>query len=199
MFDGDGTSALPLGLAEPFGTFANDVDGFDSRPGVLDGSIYWTVDAATAGGVPAYSTPGFTANDVFIGPAASGYATAPVIYVAGAALGLVAGDEMDALAVKEDGTPGFTPGLDGIFFSLAPGSPSLVGAGASPGDVLFSAGGGAFGVFTAGTLLGLAPTDNLDALDIIPVPEPMGLGSACAALVLGFAVWRRRRKTPVTG
>ena len=83
-----------------------------------------------------------------------------------------------------------TPG-DFVLFSLAAGSPSLFGLGYGPDDIIFVSPGGAPGLFAPGGALGLAPGDDLNALDLIPVPEP----SSSALLGLGgLALMLRRRR-----
>jgi hypothetical protein len=107
-------------------------------PPLIDSPIFFTIDPATAGGwaapIPApgggVAFPG--PSDILAwNPAVGG----PVIWATAAALGLVPGDDVDALAVMRTaltalppGMPGgwnFTPGGEVIVFSLAPGSPSL--------------------------------------------------------------------------
>ncbi len=131
----------------------------------------------------------FGAADII--SAATGFLFAP-----GGALGLLPGDDIDALAIQDLGIAGVYDVLDFVLFSLAPGSPSLMVLGLLPGDVLIAAFGGPPGLFLPGGMLGLAPGDNLDALDVtfappVPVPAPlMLLGSAL--LVLG-GIRRRMR------
>lgn len=90
-----------------------------------------------------------------------------LLYVEPAVLGLLPTDDIDALIVFEDGLPGFASGADQILFSLAPGSPTLLG-GFSPGDVFSSEGFGLFELYSAADRLGLAFTDNLNMLDYVP-------------------------------
>lgn len=89
-----------------------------------------------------------------------------MLYVAPPTLGLLPADDIDATIIFEDGTPGFTSGLDQILFSLAPGSPSL-GGGLGPGEVFTSEGFGVFGLYCSAGELGLAPGDNLNLLDYV--------------------------------
>jgi hypothetical protein len=79
-------------------------------------------------------------------------------------------DDLDAFDYFD---PAFPPPL-GVFFSLAPGSPSLLTIPATPGDILWSPLGGG-PVFIAG-LLGAGPATavalgipgaNLDALNVV--------------------------------
>jgi hypothetical protein len=76
------------------------------------------------------------------------------------------GDDLDALT----GQPTRYPDPDGntiperpVFFSLAPGSPSLTTLGVSPADLLFSQ-NGSVGVYALESDLGLVPGDDVDAL-----------------------------------
>ena len=79
-------------------------------------------------------------------------------------------DNLDALEMDfYEGGPG------PVYFSLAPGSPTLVGMGAGPGDILsvFPGGGPPVVALSAGDL-GLGPGDNLDALTFMPPIEVEG-------------------------
>jgi hypothetical protein len=180
-------AAPNLGLAEPIAPAGDNVDGLDLRsPGP---TIFWSVDPATIVGSLPYA--GLTPADIFVAAAVPGYSGGPFgVYAALPALGLLPGDDIDALEIIEDGVAGFGAG-DTVFFSLTPGSPTLVGLGASPADLL--AVGGIFGlapiVFAPAGTLGLLPTDNIDALDFAPIPLPAAvwlLGSAIG--LLGWAV-----------
>ena len=164
--------------------------------------VYFTLDAATA------FAAGVTPGDIMFSPVFPGYAGvgAPGVIAPFGALGLVPGDDVDALVVLDnDGAPGvFTPGIDAIMFSLAPGSPSLGAFGISPADILVDPGGaGLFGVPAVGGpgspgfvapagAFGLLPTDNLNALDITQViPEPSAASLFGLSLV-GLLLRRRR-------
>lgn len=180
VWDGDGVAtplaAPPLGLFEqPFP--ADNVDGWDNRLGPGP-AIFYSLDLATApagGGVGA---------DVFLAPSVLGYDLPPTpgIYAPALALGLdtlgAGTDDLDALVVFDiSGAAGVFDAADYILFSLAPGSPSLVGgsgtayAGLGAEDILTASAGGVMGLHLAGAALGLAPGDNLDALDVIPEPN----------------------------
>jgi len=124
-------------------------------------------------------------------------------------IGLQAGDDLDALALADvrlegslvSATPDgvLNPGFDEALFSLAPGSPSLYGPGGaalfSPGDIFYTDFNGAFSLWTSAGALGLVFTDNLDALDVAPVPEPSTLALLAfgAMGLVGWARLRRRR------
>ncbi len=112
-----------------------------------------------------------------------------LVYAAAAALGLnpAGGDDIDALVVFDNGDFVFTPGIDTILFSLAPGSPTLLliagpgGAAATAGDILMAGGlvGASPVLALAAEALGLqtlrsgfAQDDNLDAFSITVIPGP---------------------------
>jgi len=203
-WDGNGSGPGPNGPggSPPLGivdfTLGDDVDGWDSRIfGAVPPPVYFSL--ATASG-------GASSGDILFSPTTIGYSGvgSSGIYATLGALGLVTEDNVDALVVLEnDGMPGeFSPGIDAILFSLAPGSPSLGALGISPSDILVNpASSGLFGAPSVGgpgtpgfiapaSAMGLAPTDNLNALDIIPVPEP---GSSLL-LALGILSMANRRK-----
>lgn len=88
-----------------------------------------------------------------------GTAAPPVLVAPAAGMGLLPGDVIDALA------------YDGVFatpplISLAPGSPSLGLIPAAPGDILAVLFGPPPVVAVPAGALGLAPGDDLDALDV---------------------------------
>ncbi|MCK4660547.1 MAG: hypothetical protein KAV82_13585 [Phycisphaerae bacterium] len=95
------------------------------------------------------------------------------VFAHAAQMGLTKDDVIDALAVSDEtpGEPRVPNGvldleLDQVLFSLAPGSPSLVGY--SPADVFISSFDGAFQRYASAAELGLLDTDDLDALDVGP-------------------------------
>ncbi|MGH7179267.1 MAG: hypothetical protein ACREJC_17955, partial [Tepidisphaeraceae bacterium] len=133
----------------------------------------------------------------------------PPVWATAAALGLVAADDIDALAVHDLGLAGTFDAADVVYVSLAPGSPSLVpGAlfpgGASAGDVIQVFPAPAAIAISAATL-GLAPTDNLNALsgfDPGPEPEPepvpaLGAGgvTTLVGVLLGLGVVAAGRRS----
>lgn len=199
-----GAPSPGLGLFEPIPAFppGDDVDALDLRlapvpvPG-LGPSIFWSVDPATAGGVGVYVGLGATAADVFWSPALVGYSGVPTVYAPAALLGLLPGDDIDALVWFEDdvggmGSPGPTPD-DVAIFSLTPGSPTLAALGYLPGtggaDLFITKPGGAVSVFAPAGALGLLPDDDINALDVVPEPNVLaliGLGAIASTL-------RRRR------
>lgn len=200
LHDGDGlVFGVPsvggppaLGLVETAGAPAvpfDDVDGIDLRPpGAPAGgpplgmTIYWTPSVATAPGA---------SDSIFVSAAGPGYAGAGALWAGPGMLGLggFGADDIDALVILEDGVFGATPG-DLVLFSLAAGSPSLGPLGFAPDDILAVAPGGAPGVFVPGVALGLAPGDDLNALDIIPEPGTAALLMGGMLMLFGS---RRRR------
>jgi len=88
-------------------------------------------------------------------------------------LGLAPGEELDALTHE----PPTTVDTDGdrfpdkpVYFSLAPGSPTLTTFGYNPGDILVAVSttqGLNLKLFASASQLGLQPSDNIDALMLV--------------------------------
>lgn len=178
---------VPIGAA----TIMDDMDALELTAIDLDGStthtapdtpIYFSLDGASP------SLPGSPADIQVTAPGAGAFG----LFAAAPALGLAAADDVDALAVWDvagDLTAG--PG-DYALFSLAPGSPAL-GALFSPADIFVTDFSGSFTVYLTAASLGMAASDNIDALDVefffggiqepldFVVPEP----ASCVLLVLG--------------
>ena len=124
---------------------------------VHDVNVYFSLDAAS----PALFASG---ADIYFSPAGGGpfflFSFPPQI-------GLLAGDEIDALVMWDRGAIGAPdPGLDLALFSLAPGSPSL--GGSSPAAIFVTDFNFAFCLFVPANQLGLVGTDNVDGLDVVP-------------------------------
>lgn len=90
------------------------------------------------------------------------------IYVQGFQLGLqFEQDDIDAMVLFDNGNNFFEPGVDVVLFSLRQGSPSLSLSGRSPADLLISSGQGNFALFATAADIGLLPTDELNALELL--------------------------------
>ena len=83
-------------------------------------------------------------------------------------MGLDILDEIDGLIVLDDNLNGILDGTDAVYFSLAPDSPTLIALGLQPGDELVFENGN-LALFAPGTVFGLAPGDNMNALDMVPL------------------------------
>jgi hypothetical protein len=204
-----GVPALPIGL----GTHDN-VDAFDpwfidtNGDGLSDSWSYFTIypDEAILAGF-------LSAADIFVvAPGTPGAAPVPFAPAFSMGLDSVGGpntDSIDALVMFDNGTPGpvneggVEPGIDYALFSLSPGSTSLVAFGLNSSDVFFTDFTNAFALYAPSASLGLIGVpggeplvgDNIDALEIQPIPEPtslllLGLGLAGLA---GYG-WKRRKK-----
>lgn len=227
VYDGNGLAMQPgaskLGLAE---SGSAHIDGLDMRArpsqflgltSLPDSAFYWSVaDRNGWGGgdaQPEYALPGYTGRDIFYGLPQNGYSNNPAgiqKYADGGALGLTAGDDVDALVVVDlDGNPrNFDPLTDAIIYSLSGDSTSLElldfagGALDKTGGDIFQVGLGMLtpSRFAQALDLGLNPANPTDlvALDFaLPsmvggststVPEPRTLLLA----LLGLALLPRR-------
>jgi len=171
VLDGNGAGGSPtpkgLGLDET-GSSIDDIEGVEmcgpaavdpNADGVLDQPIYFTL----ASGSPTLATLGAAPRDVL--RSRVGASGAPTIWKTGAQLGLVSGDVIDALAT--DGTT--------VYFSLAPGSPTLLGPDGqpdpnndpnpddmTPADIMNYA----FVAVLPGVAINLQDTENVDALSL---------------------------------
>ena len=161
---GGGANAMLLAAAALGLVAGDDVDAlsFNSGPPPPPfppfGAVplrFSVAPGAVGPGLPGVPDPGAIYSSAGGGAAA--------LAITSAALGLALGDDLD----------GFDPAsvlATGVFFSLAPGSPSL-GAAFAPGDIFVSLGAGAFGLFINAESLGMCTVrsgcganDNLDAL-----------------------------------
>ncbi len=90
------------------------------------------------------------------------------VYALAGALGLqsgATGDDIDALVVFDNGDGVYQPAVDQVMFSLKRGSPSLLGGQFSPADIFMRSNGVTTRLATAARL-GLAMTDNIDAIEV---------------------------------
>ncbi len=152
-----------LGLAEP-PPIIDDLTALDMcAPNAvyIPGALLAPVAFTLAPGSPTLGLVGATPSTVLVA-FPPGFAL-PAVGIPPGALGLLAGDVIDALDVG--------PGGAFAWFSLAPGSPSLFACGVSPADVIFGPGApcawpfvvpaGAFGLIGA-----VGGVDNIDALAV---------------------------------
>ena len=159
---------LASGMA--FGGFQDNIDAVElddldpTGDRVHDVGVYFSLDPAspTLGG-------GSGANLFFAPPGA-----ARVPFSAAANIGLIPGNDIDALVMWDRGAIGvMNPGMDIAVFSLTPGSPAMAGADGvlgtaddfSPGDLFVTSFNGFFCLYTRPGQLGMLATDNIDGLD----------------------------------
>jgi hypothetical protein len=199
-----------------------DAVDIDSNVDVLGAAIYFSLDCSypdpievPVGGAPPPNTGtalanGFVGGDVLVVPAPGQpmvlYATANQLGLDLTFTGAFNVDDLDALALWDNGDMQYTPGVDIILFSVRRGS-AVVGAADSFSGVPISEGAvivppviGGVSPFPAilvpAEALGLATTrsqtglqnDELDALDVIPEP------TAGLALLLGALAFVGRRR-----
>ncbi|MBK7645461.1 MAG: hypothetical protein IPJ19_20880, partial [Planctomycetes bacterium] len=225
LVDGDGLPSASgavypgFGVLEPRPPMAgagarpgDNVDAFDlgSGPGAGGGGIYFSLDAAffdplrgvfNSGSGPANGfAPAAILNRAVPGAAIVVYA--PPIAL-GLDLGGVGTDDLDALALRENGVPGYQIGAAGdvVRFSVRRGSlvvgmlDSLIGIPIEPGDILGppAAAGLTPQIIVPAESLGLATAraglgafgDDLDALDANYVPGPIAPVPFCDPGVAG--------------
>jgi hypothetical protein len=208
LVDGSGMAGpspfayVGLGLIEPsvpscaLPSSGDDLDALD-----YDGPVGFPVYFSLDGGFPDFpcgiplsgsaTGSGYLPGDILV---ASGLGALPVVFAPAAALGLGPTDDLDALALFENGSgvlelspapyAGWGGAFDMIVFSVRAGSPivgvvdPVSGLPITPGDLLIPpAGVGPPQVYVAAENLGLStvrstlgPDDELDALDVAPIP-----------------------------
>jgi hypothetical protein len=160
-----------LGSGVAFGGVQDNIDDFDmddldpSGNLVHDIGVYFSLDPAS----PALG--GGSGADLFF--AAPGAAFVP--FSAAANIGLNPADDIDALVMWDRGALGvMNPLVDVAVFSLAPGSPALLGPDGvggtaddlSPGDLLVTSFNGFFCIYLRPNQLGMLNGDNIDGLDV---------------------------------
>jgi hypothetical protein len=170
--DGDGSAfgaAPATGLMEP----ADDLAAMSSCDATSASAFGIPTFFTLAPGSPAIAALAAAPEDIFITPLGSG--GPPALFIPGAAaIGLMPGDLIDAMATD------FLIGPGTLIFSLAPGSPTLGFLGLGPEDLLiwvFGPPGPA--PFLPGAALGLAPGDNIDALDAPADADADAVGDVC--------------------
>jgi len=154
-----------LGLTPGF--FGDDLDAL-SIDGAADPYTYFSVDFHSA--LNGFGQAGIAA-DILVSDGNGLYST----YATRLMMGLQAGDDLDALALLEDGELDEVAdeGEDKALFSLSSFSPTVIGGGISPGDVLITDFKGSFTVWKNAAAIGLRDDDELDALDTIPEPATL--------------------------
>ncbi|MCH8025915.1 MAG: hypothetical protein IH866_03890 [Chloroflexi bacterium] len=180
VFDGDGQdggcpSGPALGLTEL--PSSDDLNALNELPpeiidqngdGQLDDAVFFSL----AAGSPSLAIFGRSAADIMwtIG-------FQPGLYASAADLGLLPGDDIDAMCLRDTGPgPLYDSDIDTILFSLAAGSPSLAEIGARASDLL----GPGPEVEIQGGRLGLRVSDDLNAAkcfqDADPTRESIAVG-----------------------
>ncbi len=121
-------------------------------------------------------------------------------------------DDVDGLQIQIQ----TTPTVNELYYSLAPGSPSLLpgspilgcALGCSAADIFVKRTGAQAEIFATASDLGLLSSDNVDALGFLPVPAriipaeapalgPFALGVLALLLVTAPALLRRRLRRPL--
>jgi CSLREA domain-containing protein len=175
--DGDGVAcgsnpvppSAPFGLVEGGGV-GDDVDALvDAATFRGPPFVFYSLDPPSPSLVPS----GFSPADVLRGTGPP----APMRYASFLQLGLTPADDIDALCLEDGGALGtYEPGLDQVWFSLAPGSPSLGPPNFwSPADILKAQPVGPPVRELSADQLGLQPSDNVDAIKCYqgsPPPPP---------------------------
>ena len=135
-------------------------------------------------GSPTLTSLSASAADILVYDPDAGLSVA----FASGSLGLESDDDLDALALNV--SVGSNAPI--AYFSLAPGSSSLAGISGSAADIFITGFDGSFHTEYAHSLLGLLSTDNVDALETNPIPEPASAALVAAAACL-LGLWRQRR------
>ncbi len=168
VLDGNGpvgacTPAFPLGFVEA-ATVRDDLDALYAQDpaavdadndGVPESPVYFSLDADS----PSLATLGFSAADILTTVSGG----SPTVFASEAELGLAPGDDVDALCLRESGDSIYAAGEDLLYFSLAPGSPTLSEMGAGPGDLLTPDGPSPI-VAQGRAYLGLVAGDDVNAV-----------------------------------
>lgn len=124
----------------------NPLTGAANSRGLGGADILFDPTASLAGGVP------FDEN----------------VYATATDLGLAPADEINAISVFDTNDDGvWNPG-DAVLFSLDRGSPSLPALGADAADILIAVFGEPARLFADNAEFGLADTDNVDMLELVP-------------------------------
>ena len=147
------------------GSLGGDLDA--DHNGLPDRPLYFSVDPGS----------GLDPATIYVVPGGGG---APTPYVPGGVLGLVPGDDIDALSIWDLSPFGaWSPG-DGVVFSLRAGSPSLPvivdGVSIGPGGVILSVPGPGIVAALPAEYFSLKSTDELDAIHVVDPRNDFGSG-----------------------
>ena len=154
--------------------FIDDIDSLEANSPTLLGPATPLIFSVDPFSPLLGAFPGTGPADLFV-TAPGG---TPVPFIPAAVLGLLPGDDIDALMFDITATSGLAP-----VFSLAPGSPTLALLGFSEGDLLIAGPG----LFMSATSLGLLPlADNLNAATFVPLPAPIWLLGCATAVLFGL-------------
>lgn len=185
-YDEGGTDFGAMPATDAYGnvvvkTFQDNVDAVGALAHAPDGSIINVYFSLTASSPSLSTLPGGLQRSgatIFYNPDPQ-HLTPTMIYATWYELGLVQNDDIDALLVFDTNANGHFDGLDQVLFSLSPGSPSLATIqGASTqgaaADVFIGTPGQLPAPFAPASFFGLgAPSDNIDALDLVPCSEAL--------------------------
>lgn len=167
-----GSNVLFTKLGGNAGLSGDDVDGFDFG-GDLS-SIFFSIDSVSASNIGLMGGCG----------AANIYANnISTIWKSYDTMGLSCNDDLDALALGSGGSV--------ALFSLSPFSDEVMSGRVSAADILYTGFNGSYGIWATAAAIGLLPSDNVDALALIPEPATASL--LAIGLCGGGWVGRRRR------
>jgi hypothetical protein len=160
-----------LGLTPGF--FGDDLDALELNE--FEDFVYFSIDSLSA--TNGFGAGGF-ADDILISDAAGSFS----VFADGVSdIGLLPGDDLDALILHDGGRRGVLDSGDIAFFSLSPFSPSTftftgnpyapgVQGSLSPADILATDFTGSFRLLASAPETGNEPSGNNDALSMVPEP-----------------------------
>lgn len=161
-----------LGLADGLPATIDEIDALEALPfgGAFDSDddqdpdvdVFFSVDPITAANL------GRSPADILVRPAAAMMPTL-LVYASESQLGLMPGDDIDALCVMEQDID-FGNGSEALVLSLAPGSPSLDGPDGMPGTSDDFSPGDAFRITSAIPFPGTAPVPTGGVSPLIKPP-----------------------------